>query len=100
MGMWQQNDSEHAGTYELPCGTEGISGSLDTCRAIIDDQSDLSSVSESIAGISKKTSLYAIGIYDFDWALHPGGQAIINGAQTLLGLTDDQLRGTKKIYNT
>lgn len=42
-----------------------------------------------LPGFRKKTSLYAIGTFDFDWALHPGGQAIINGAQTLLGLTDD-----------
>lgn len=46
----------------------------------------------------EKTGLDADGVLDFDWALHPGGQAIIDGAQKLLGLTDDQLRGTKTIY--
>lgn len=48
----------------------------------------------------QKTGLDGTDILDFDWALHPGGQAIISGAQELLGLTDDQLRATKKIYKT
>ncbi|KAK8877780.1 thiolase-like protein [Apiospora arundinis] len=36
----------------------------------------------------------------FDWALHPGGKAIIVGAQEELGLTEDHLRATKEIYRT
>lgn len=48
----------------------------------------------------QKTGLGEIDILEFDWALHPGGQAIISGAQELLGLTDDQLRATKTIYKT
>lgn len=39
-------------------------------------------------------------VVDFDWALHPGGQAIIARAQELLGLTDGQLRATKEVYTT
>ncbi|KAK7946106.1 uncharacterized protein PG986_010427 [Apiospora aurea] len=37
---------------------------------------------------------------DFDWALHPGGKAIITGAQEELGLSDNHLRATKEIYRT
>lgn len=48
----------------------------------------------------KKTGFGAIDSSDFDGALHPGGQGIVDGAQKLLGLTDDQLRGTKRIYKT
>lgn len=48
----------------------------------------------------QRTGLDGLDVQDFDWALHPGGQAIINGAQKLLDLTDDQLRATKKIYKT
>lgn len=39
-------------------------------------------------------------IADFDWALHPGGDAIITGAQDVLGLTSEQLRATRQIYTT
>lgn len=48
----------------------------------------------------ERTGLDGVDALDFDWALHPGGQAIITGAQELLGLTDEQLRATKKIYKT
>lgn len=48
----------------------------------------------------ERTGLDGVDVASFDWALHPGGQAIISGAQKLLGLTDDQLRATKKIYRT
>lgn len=48
----------------------------------------------------ERTGRGAADIVDFDWALHPGGQAIISGAQELLGLTDGQLRATKEIYRT
>ncbi|KAK8068578.1 hypothetical protein PG996_007690 [Apiospora saccharicola] len=36
----------------------------------------------------------------FDWALHPGGKAIIAGTQEELGLSDNHLRATKEIYRT
>ncbi|KAK7706659.1 hypothetical protein SLS64_007490 [Diaporthe eres] len=48
----------------------------------------------------EKTGLDGADVCDFDWALHPGGQAIISGAQELLGLTEDQLRATEEIYKT
>ena len=35
---------------------------------------------------------------DFDWALHPGGQAIIDGVRQAMGLTEEQLRATLEIY--
>ena len=41
-----------------------------------------------------------LDVQDFDWALHPGGEAIIIGAKDELGLTDEQLRATKQIYRT
>lgn len=41
-----------------------------------------------------------LGARDFDWALHPGGQAIIVGAQEELGLEDHHLRATRQIYRT
>ncbi len=37
---------------------------------------------------------------DFDWALHPGGAAILEGAQKGLELTDDHLRASQVIYKT
>jgi len=41
-----------------------------------------------------------LDVKDFDWALHPGGEAIIHGAAELLGLTTEQLRATREIYRT
>ncbi|KAM7213623.1 Thiolase-like protein [Rhypophila decipiens] len=37
---------------------------------------------------------------DLDWALHPGGKAIINKVQELMGLTEAQLSATKQVYKT
>jgi type III polyketide synthase len=37
---------------------------------------------------------------EFDWALHPGGLAIIKGVQMSLGLPDRALRATSEIYRT
>lgn len=37
---------------------------------------------------------------DFDWALHPGGEAIIDGVKRLMHLTEHQLRATREIYRT
>ncbi|KAJ0166171.1 Phenylpropanoylacetyl-CoA synthase [Colletotrichum tanaceti] len=41
-----------------------------------------------------------LDVADFDWALHPGGEAIISGAQETMHLTSDQLRATREIYRT
>ena len=35
---------------------------------------------------------------DFDWALHPGGSAIITGVQTAMKLTEMHLRASYEIY--
>ncbi|OQO08813.1 hypothetical protein B0A48_05703 [Cryoendolithus antarcticus] len=37
---------------------------------------------------------------DFDWALHPGGRAIIDSIQATMNLDDDRLRATNDIYRT
>lgn len=42
----------------------------------------------------------SLGISDFDWALHPGGEAIIDGAKQVLGLTEEQLQASREIYRT
>ncbi|KAL3453050.1 thiolase-like protein [Aspergillus insuetus] len=39
-------------------------------------------------------------IHDFDFALHPGGEAIIDGAKEILGLTEDQIQVTRETYRT
>lgn len=41
-----------------------------------------------------------LDIPDFDWALHPGGEAIIEGAKEMLDLTENQLRASRDIYKT
>jgi type III polyketide synthase len=37
---------------------------------------------------------------DFDWALHPGGEAVIDNVKDTMGLTEHQLRATREIYKT
>lgn len=37
---------------------------------------------------------------DFDWALHPGGWAILQGTQKQMNLSADQLRASYEIYRT
>lgn len=37
---------------------------------------------------------------DFDWALHPGGEAILSGGIKLLGLTEHHIRASREIYQT
>jgi predicted naringenin-chalcone synthase len=37
---------------------------------------------------------------DFDWALHPGGNAIIEGVKARMSLSDQHLRATGEIYRT
>lgn len=41
-----------------------------------------------------------LGIFDFDWALHPGGRAIIDGVAEVLQLSEDQLQASREIYRT
>lgn len=42
----------------------------------------------------------SLEIGDFDWALHPGGKAIIDGASEVLQLSEEQLQTTREIYRT
>ncbi|RAL11839.1 thiolase-like protein [Aspergillus homomorphus CBS 101889] len=37
---------------------------------------------------------------DFDWAVHPGGLAILRGAQKVLGLEEEALRASYEVYRT
>ena len=37
---------------------------------------------------------------DFDWALHPGGLAIIEGVRSSMCLPEEHLRATHEIYRT
>lgn len=37
---------------------------------------------------------------DFDWALHPGGAAIMEGARRALHLTDDHIRASLDVYRS
>jgi type III polyketide synthase len=37
---------------------------------------------------------------DLDWALHPGGKAIISGVQESMGLSEAQLSASKHVYKT
>lgn len=48
----------------------------------------------------EKVGNHNLSISDFDWALHPGGEAIINGVRDDMVLTEEQLRATRKIYRT
>ncbi|CAG7918058.1 unnamed protein product [Penicillium olsonii] len=41
-----------------------------------------------------------LGIHDFDWALHPGGKAIIDGVADVLQLSETQLQASREIYRT
>ncbi|KAJ5316723.1 hypothetical protein N7508_001231 [Penicillium antarcticum] len=54
----------------------------------------------SLPGVEGETLQISLGPSEFDWALHPGGQAIINGAQRVLKLKDDQLQACRDIYRT
>lgn len=40
----------------------------------------------------------AVEATDFDWALHPGGIAILNGVQQKMGLHEGQLRASFDVY--
>ena len=45
-----------------------------------------------------RSSSVALSPNSFDWALHPGGLSVIEGAAKAMHLGDDQLRATKDIY--
>lgn len=34
---------------------------------------------------------------EFDWALHPGGQVVMDGVRESMGLTEHQLRASREI---
>ncbi|PNS21082.1 Alpha-pyrone synthesis polyketide synthase-like Pks11 [Sphaceloma murrayae] len=38
------------------------------------------------------------GSEDFDWALHPGGAAIMDGVRDVMGLSEHQLRASREVY--
>jgi type III polyketide synthase len=48
----------------------------------------------------KKTGQHDLTMYDLDWALHPGGMAIIDSVKDELKLTEEQIRATRQIYRT
>jgi type III polyketide synthase len=52
------------------------------------------------SSIRTQTASNNLSIADFDWALHPGGQAIVDGVQEAMCLTDQQLRATREIYRS
>ncbi|KAM7185491.1 Thiolase-like protein [Rhypophila sp. PSN 637] len=56
--------------------------------------------SKMLPSIRDKTGLPHATAADLDWALHPGGKAIINKVQELMGLTEAQLSATKQVYKT
>ncbi|KAJ5164934.1 uncharacterized protein N7500_006764 [Penicillium coprophilum] len=60
----------------------------------------LSSYEEQIASQSRvgRKLPRPLGIHDFDWALHPGGRAIIDGVAQVLQLSEDQLQ--PRVTNT
>ncbi|KAL0934959.1 chalcone synthase B [Colletotrichum truncatum] len=48
----------------------------------------------------EKVGLPTLKVSDFDWALHPGGETIINNVKDSMSLTEEQLRATRQIYKT
>ncbi|GKT61259.1 chalcone synthase B [Colletotrichum tofieldiae] len=48
----------------------------------------------------EKVGLPGLDISEFDWALHPGGESIINNVKDSMALTEHQLRATRQIYRT
>jgi type III polyketide synthase len=53
-----------------------------------------------LPSIGTQIALDNLSVADFDWALHPGGQAIVDGVQKAMGLTNQQLRATREIYRS
>ncbi|KAI0477936.1 thiolase-like protein [Xylariaceae sp. FL0804] len=56
--------------------------------------------SKLLPSIRDKAGLPHATAADLDWALHPGGKAIINGVQESMGLSESQLSATKHVYKT
>jgi predicted naringenin-chalcone synthase len=54
----------------------------------------------SFAGNEGGVSKRSLDASDCDWALHPGGIAIIKGAETVLHLSEDQARASREVYQT
>ncbi len=50
--------------------------------------------------LPRSAATEALVASDFDWALHPGGEAILDGAAEAMHLTTDQLRASREIYRT
>ena len=53
---------------------------------------------DSALAETKRASKDEILAKDFDWALHPGGIAILNGVQTKFDLREEQLRASFDVY--
>lgn len=49
---------------------------------------------------SASVGLMSLQPADFDWALHPGGSAIIEGVRSSMSLAQEHLRATHEIYRT
>lgn len=48
----------------------------------------------------EKTGKHDLDIADLDFAVHPGGMAIIENVQQALNLTEEQMKATRQIYRT
>lgn len=93
------NTEQHMGFYADPMGFRTV---LTREVPSLTSQAIRPMFDRLLPSLQEKTSLGLdpIGIADFDWALHPGGEATITGAQDQLGLTNEQLRATQQIYRT
>ncbi|KAL2833963.1 thiolase-like protein [Aspergillus pseudoustus] len=56
--------------------------------------------SSSSAGPSAEQDPAPLTVHDFDWALHPGGAAIIDGAKEALNLSEDHVKTSRETYRT
>jgi predicted naringenin-chalcone synthase len=54
----------------------------------------------SFADNKEKGSESSLVASDCDWALHPGGIAIIKGAEAVLHLSEDQSRASREVYQS
>lgn len=48
----------------------------------------------------KQTNWAHLKPSSFDWAIHPGGAAILEGAKQSLGLTNDHIRASLDVYQS
>jgi type III polyketide synthase len=58
------------------------------------------SLQEPFRTLVESNSMQNASPVDFDWALHPGGIAIIKGTQKAMELPDTALEATNEIYRT